>query len=357
MTRPIQHQIDERAKRVFCSQLRDSWVPREQNPDYRIDYTVEVFDGEESSGLFWHAQLKGTTSVKKLKTKPVVSFMFETEHLAYFVDKVSVPAYMVVVDTQCQEGWWVFLQQFEKEKLRGDWREKREVAIHLPLDNTLADHKRLRKSIVDATSYMRDLNPSSISAAIEAERSRIESLDERFEVSLDLSGDGIGYKVRPSEQVEFKIHATGDSAVAKLSQLYARGGVVEFDEGEADLAGLPDEFRKEWGLARIETGFRSESVLRLESWAVDTLLATLELKGEFHSGKETACFKHQLGDGLVNVKFELDAKRTEFPVDLSVDLANWNGKDIRWLQHLDTCLLYTSPSPRDATLSRMPSSA
>ena len=27
------------------------------------------------------------------------------------------------------------------------------------------------------------------------------------------------------------------------------------------------------------------------------------------------------------------------------------------LMHLDTCLLYTSPSPRDATLSRMPSSA
>ena len=27
------------------------------------------------------------------------------------------------------------------------------------------------------------------------------------------------------------------------------------------------------------------------------------------------------------------------------------------LAHLDSCLLYTSPSPRDATLSRMPSSA
>ena len=26
-------------------------------------------------------------------------------------------------------------------------------------------------------------------------------------------------------------------------------------------------------------------------------------------------------------------------------------------QHFDICLLYTSPSPRDATLSRMPSSA
>ena len=28
-----------------------------------------------------------------------------------------------------------------------------------------------------------------------------------------------------------------------------------------------------------------------------------------------------------------------------------------WSDHLPTCLLYTSPSPRDATLSRMPSSA
>ena len=26
-------------------------------------------------------------------------------------------------------------------------------------------------------------------------------------------------------------------------------------------------------------------------------------------------------------------------------------------EHIDSCLLYTSPSPRDATLSRMPSSA
>ena len=29
----------------------------------------------------------------------------------------------------------------------------------------------------------------------------------------------------------------------------------------------------------------------------------------------------------------------------------------RFGQHIYTCLLYTSPSPRDATLSRMPSSA
>ena len=39
------------------------------------------------------------------------------------------------------------------------------------------------------------------------------------------------------------------------------------------------------------------------------------------------------------------------------DQVPWDtNKLIDWDQY-DTCLLYTSPSPRDATLSRMPSSA
>ena len=31
--------------------------------------------------------------------------------------------------------------------------------------------------------------------------------------------------------------------------------------------------------------------------------------------------------------------------------------EVRKREHYESCLLYTSPSPRDATLSRMPSSA
>ena len=33
------------------------------------------------------------------------------------------------------------------------------------------------------------------------------------------------------------------------------------------------------------------------------------------------------------------------------------GPVLGYLSHVDTCLLYTSPSPRDGLLSRMPSSA
>ena len=35
----------------------------------------------------------------------------------------------------------------------------------------------------------------------------------------------------------------------------------------------------------------------------------------------------------------------------------WPQINIEHIKSLNTCLLYTSPSPRDATLSRMPSSA
>ena len=43
------------------------------------------------------------------------------------------------------------------------------------------------------------------------------------------------------------------------------------------------------------------------------------------------------------------------------DVSDWElffkGKLIGHVYYVGTCLLYTSPSPRDATLSRMPSSA
>ena len=57
----------------------------------------------------------------------------------------------------------------------------------------------------------------------------------------------------------------------------------------------------------------------------------------------------------------------ERPADLSrqfeahgirrVHLVDLEGASIRRIANLDVCLLYTSPSPRDGLLSRMPSSA
>ena len=55
------------------------------------------------------------------------------------------------------------------------------------------------------------------------------------------------------------------------------------------------------------------------------------------------------GDGLLD---EFEGTDTNDGFDV-----NDENRDATSIALVDTCLLYTSPSPRDATLSRMPSSA
>ena len=52
-------------------------------------------------------------------------------------------------------------------------------------------------------------------------------------------------------------------------------------------------------------------------------------------------------DGCLDVKGKVGELKFDLPETVSLDIAD----------NVITCLLYTSPSPRDATLSRMPSSA
>ena len=77
-------------------------------------------------------------------------------------------------------------------------------------------------------------------------------------------------------------------------------------------------------------------------WVVRDML---NLKGtKFGCGKAAcgACTLHVDGDAI---------RSCTYPVKFA------EGKNVTTIEGLGTCLLYTSPSPRDATLSRMPSSA
>ena len=42
MKRSKSHQIDTQAQNILRSKLPADWVPREQHPDYGIDYEIEV---------------------------------------------------------------------------------------------------------------------------------------------------------------------------------------------------------------------------------------------------------------------------------------------------------------------------
>ena len=56
--------------------------------------------------------------------------------------------------------------------------------------------------------------------------------------------------------------------------------------------------------------------------------------------------------------FNVDINNYNGPLDVLLDLAKAQKVDLEEISITKlACLLYTSPSPRDATLSRMPSSA
>ena len=53
----------------------------------------------------------------------------------------------------------------------------------------------------------------------------------------------------------------------------------------------------------------------------------------------------------------VDHGKTTLTAAITKVLAETGGAEFVAYDQIDNCLLYTSPSPRDATLSRMPSSA
>ena len=72
-------------------------------------------------------------------------------------------------------------------------------------------------------------------------------------------------------------------------------------------------------------------------------------------------------DRILRVLKKLGNPQLRLPPTVHVAGTNGKGSTVAYLRafaeaaglkaHVYTCLLYTSPSPRDATLSRMPSSA
>ena len=68
------------------------------------------------------------------------------------------------------------------------------------------------------------------------------------------------------------------------------------------------------------------------------------------------CLKYGLNISIAHCNFQLRGKHSEEDALWIKKLAEDKKLECH-IKKFDTCLLYTSPSPRDATLSRMPSSA
>lgn len=109
MKRNRQHIIEDESEIFLRTLFPTEWVLRKLSPDYGIDYIVEIFEEEESTGLHFFLQLKGTD---KKETNDRISFQLEKKYIEYY-EKVSLPVLFLYVGVKSKKAWAKWLNRYE----------------------------------------------------------------------------------------------------------------------------------------------------------------------------------------------------------------------------------------------------
>jgi hypothetical protein len=105
LKRPRNHIIEDESESILKKLLPTEWVLRKLSPDYGIDYLVEVFENNKSSGIHFFIQLKGTDNIEKNGT---INYRLSKNHIEYY-SKLSLPILLVYVSITSEKAWakWV----------------------------------------------------------------------------------------------------------------------------------------------------------------------------------------------------------------------------------------------------------
>lgn len=238
--KPTTREIDKKAQDIFNDSLPPSWLIRKQDPDIHIDYFVEIAVRSRPSGVVFGVQLKGTNSPRY--SGSLIKFSFKTKYLSYYFDKVKQPVFIIVVDIRKRQGFWLFAQEWAKNELKGrNWKAQRKIDIKIPLKNCLSNVDLLRIEVDKAETFMRDLWPSSIPAAIEYAKSSLEELDRRVHVDVSYEGGKTRFTLRAQEPFDFNIRFKESTHVQdRFADLFNSGEPAMFDGEEiVDVKGSP----------------------------------------------------------------------------------------------------------------------
>lgn len=236
MTPNPSYEVEQEADAFFRSKLNKRWLKREQRPDFYVDYLVEMDDEGGPSGEKFGVQLKGTRSPKYAQDS--LSFKMKVKHLKYYVDKSPEPTFVVVVDVDEHRGFWLFLQEYMK-RVDDEWREQQTFTVRIPITNSLDDVDSLRRAASKAVAYMRNMRPGSVGSAAAHLEESLESLDERFDVTVSYEDATTRVVLNPKVDVDGALHFKDANARQKFDELKASGKPGHFAAGEIHFTGSP----------------------------------------------------------------------------------------------------------------------
>ena len=109
MKRPQQHIIETKSKKEFERIIPDTWVARELSSDYGLDYLVEIFKENSSTGYLFFVQLKGTD--EKI-IDDTISYQLSVNNIEYW-NSIINPILLVFYSSQSNKFWGLWTNELK----------------------------------------------------------------------------------------------------------------------------------------------------------------------------------------------------------------------------------------------------
>lgn len=149
-------EIDKAARSIFEAWLPGKWLPRKQDPDYHVDYRIEVVENGEPSGLNFQTQIKGRSIYKRAGKK--LTEALKTKHLRYYL-KCEEPVFVFLIDPVSHKGNWLFAQYYlQRNTTLKELRSKKTLTLHFNPQKSLQNLALFEDELKKAWAYMRDMH-------------------------------------------------------------------------------------------------------------------------------------------------------------------------------------------------------
>jgi len=337
--------IDQRAMKVFLASLPDHWLPRKQDPDFFIDYLVEIVENGEPTGKHFGVQIKGyedTPSAPKALT-----YRFKTKHLYYYLNRSQHPIFLLLVNVTTREGYWIFAQKFLKEMaLQKIFDQQESLTIHFEIEDSLYNLTKFKCLLPEAERFVRDLHPGSIHAALEKRKAELEKMDPRCSVSISVENGKEQITVTPNESFPFttKIqHQTEE----EWKKLFERGEKLKLKQGDLEFTGAPimqEALKNIGGEFEIQYGKDTPASIHIISKTEPGKVIPIE--GRLRTGTKFFNFQGQLPNSPLSISFEVSwesALKAEcFNLSIGFSPKNWTGQPILSLAYFDQITAFAS---------------
>jgi hypothetical protein len=127
--RPQSHQLEELSERFFRQSLPKNWTADKPLTDYGVDLRVDMYEGDQATGLELLVQLKASAQPTDSDTE-VVQLKISTYNLLW--GKLQVAMLVKYVEAE-NEGYWLLFKDIPEPS-----QKQETFSIRIPKSNRLS---------------------------------------------------------------------------------------------------------------------------------------------------------------------------------------------------------------------------